>query len=185
MARLRFATAVEVFEAFPRVSEDIKAKPSPEAPPTFMRTLAAGETPEDAVTFCAYALGRREAVWWGCQSVRSIEGIGEGEEDSFLRAAEDWVKSPEEEQRRFALQLGIGNDDKRTPGTWLALAAGWSGGSMSPVENAAVAPPPYLTALGVRSAILIALARVNVKERARRLAACVDSGLRMMQGDAA
>ena len=183
MTRLRFATAHEVFESFPAAAGEIKAPPTEDPPPAFMRSLAAGDTPEDALTFCAYALGRREAVWWGCQCIRTVNGIAAGKEDHLLRAAEEWVRDPEDEKRRAALRFGM-ESDLRTPSVLLALAAGWSGGSISPYEGAAVPPAPHLTAAAVRTAILSALTRVPVKERAQWLRSCVDSGLALMEPDA-
>lgn len=182
MSRLRFSSAKEVFDAFPEAGQDFKARPTEDPPTVFMRALAAGETPEDALTFCAYALGRREAVWWGCQCVRAVNGIAAGQEDHLLRAAEDWVREPEDEKRRAALRFGM-ESDQRTPSVLLALGAGWSGGSISPYEGAPVPPAPYLTATAVRTAVLTALTRVPVKERAQWLRSCVESGLRLMEPD--
>ena len=72
MATLRFATARDVAEAFPTLVEDMLAEPGEREPLAFLRELADGETPEDAVSFCAYVLPRRDAVWWACRSVRAL-----------------------------------------------------------------------------------------------------------------
>jgi hypothetical protein len=184
MSRLRFAAAQEVFDLFPGLSEDMRAQPTSDPPATFLRALAAGDTPEDALTFCAYALGRREAVWWGCQCARSIAQIPPGQEDHCLRAAEDWVREPEDERRLAALRLGT-ESDRRGATPWLALAAGWSGGNISLLEGGYVAPKPDMTAKAVRTGVLIALARVGAKDRGQRLGMCVDGGVRLMQHDVA
>src|SRR6184192_1446688 len=79
--RLRFATARQVFEAFPTASSDIEAKPSDTEPLAFLQSLLRGPTPEDAVSFCAYLLPRREAVWWACRCIRALEQpLGEADE---------------------------------------------------------------------------------------------------------
>lgn len=184
MSRLRFAAAREVFDAYPGLADDIRAQPSGDPPIAYLRALAAGETPEDALTFCAYALGRREAVWWGCQCVRSVAAVAPGGEDACLRAAEDWVREPEDGRRVAALRLG-GTSDRRGATPWLALAAGWSGGNISTVEGGFVASQPEMTAKAVRTAILIALARVGAKDRGQRLGLCVDGGARLMQHEVA
>jgi hypothetical protein len=176
---LRFTTAREVFVAFPQAAEYLTAAPTDDPPPVFMRALANSPTPEDALTFCAFALGRREAVWWGCQCVRLVEGNA-ADLNPFLQAAEGWVRDPEEENRRAALSIGMASD-RQMPGPWLALAAGWSGGSMSPVEGSPVPPPPHLTGSAVRGAVLMSLARTGAKERGALLSACVDGGLRLME----
>ena len=49
----------------------------------------------------------------------------------MLRLAEDWVRDPEEDRRYAALEAAMGTQVK-TPGVWIAFAAGWSGGSITP-----------------------------------------------------
>ncbi|NNM74642.1 DUF6931 family protein [Enterovirga aerilata] len=183
MSRLRFLTAREVFESFPGLADDIRSAATADAPTAFVRNLAAGDTPEDALTFCAYALARREAVWWGCQCVRAVAEIRPGEEDPSLLAAEAWVREPDDEHRIAALTLG-NESDRRGPTPWLALGAGWSGGNISLLGGASVPSKPDMTPKAVRTAILVALARVGAKERAPRLNFCVEGGLRLMQHEA-
>lgn len=180
MSRLRFTTAREVFDAFPTAADDIKGSPTAESPPAFVRSLAASGTPEDAVTFCAYTLGRREAVWWACQCVRAIAQIASGTGDATLKAAEDWVRDPDEGRRVAALQLGMAAD-RRAPFPWLALAAAWSGGNISPLEGNSLPAGPHMTARATRIAILLALANVGARDRGPRLQVCVEGGLRLMQ----
>jgi len=178
MARSRFSTAQEVFDTFPSACDDIRAAPTAEAPLTFLDALRNSGTPEDAVTFLAYALGRREAVWWASQSVRLLSQIGIGQEDAMLLAAEDWVRDPEDQRRREALRLGMGSD-RRLATTWVALAAAWSGGDVAPGQGGVMATPE-MTPKAVRTSILVALATVTARERANRLQLCVDAGVRLM-----
>ena len=74
MTRVRFATAIDLFETFPEVSKTIGVPPTDKPPLDFLRGLSAQGRLEDAVTFCAYLLPRREAVWWSCASVRALSG---------------------------------------------------------------------------------------------------------------
>src|SRR5688572_18990279 len=164
MSRLRFSSARDVFEAFPTAHDDLEAKPTDQPPLVFLEALMESDTPEDAVAFCAYLLPRREAVWWACQCVRELNSSRNPAEDKALAAAEDWVREPEEERRRTALDTGS-DSDRNAPATWAALAAGWSGGSMTPVDQPPAPCPPHLTAKAVRAAVLTALARVPVKQR--------------------
>ena len=71
---IRFSTARQVFEAFATAANDIETPPTSDDPLVFLRALLDGPTPEDAVSFCAYLLPRREAVWWACQCLRQIGG---------------------------------------------------------------------------------------------------------------
>ena len=179
-SRLRFSTARELFETFPTVAEDMMAPPTERPSIEYLRDLVTSPTPEDAVTFCAYLLPRRVAVWWGHQCLINLpEGLT-GQDKGLLAAAEDWVREPEEDRRYAALDAGMAAQVK-TPGAWIALAAGWSGGSMAPSGMAPVVPPPFLTARAVNAAILSAIARVPLKQRAVVLEACVSMGIQMTE----
>jgi hypothetical protein len=175
--RVRFATAREVFETFPSANDDIRAAPTDEAPLAFARSLAAGPTPEDALSFCAYVLPRREAVWWSCQCVRSLNPTLTESETLALLAAEDWVREPEDERRRAAMRVGM-QGNRNVAATWLALAAAWSGGTMTAGENAVLCAP-HLTARAVRIAVLTALARIGARDRASQIRACLEGAIRL------
>jgi hypothetical protein len=185
MSNLRFFTAREVFEAFPGAAGDMAATPQDdaEAPLDFLARLVASPTPEDAISFCAYMLGRREAVWWACACHRLLGLPSDREDEKALLTAEAWVREPEEHRRRAALALGLsGNHD--FAGTWLALAAGGSGGTFIINGQAGPPIPADMAAKAVRSAVLISLARLPIRERAARLPACVDICRRLAQGQA-
>ncbi|MFD0935000.1 DUF6931 family protein, partial [Methylobacterium trifolii] len=78
MGGSRFSTAQEIFEAFPSAERDISAGPSDAPPLVYLEGLRRSGTPEDGVSLLAYALGRREAVWWAAQSVRLLLRIAAG-----------------------------------------------------------------------------------------------------------
>lgn len=178
--RLRFQTARELFEAFPTASQDIRTQPTEQASLEFLQALVTGPTPEDAITFCAYLLPRRVAVWWGHQCLTRIpEGLTRQDHD-LLSMAEEWVREPEEERRYAALDAGMSTAVK-TPGAWISLAAGWSGGSLTPSGMAPVVPPPFLTPRAVNAGILSAVARVPIKQRAAVISACVSMGVTMTE----
>lgn len=176
--RLRYKTARDLFEAFPTASEDMAAQPSDRPSLDFITGLVAGPTPEDGITFCAYLLPKREAVWWGRQCLNRISEMLDAEDHEMLALAENWVRYPDEDQRNAALDAGMASRTK-SPGVWIALAAGWSSGSMLDPDAAPVAPPPYLTAKAVNAGILSALARVDRKVRGGTLRAFVDVGVEL------
>lgn len=182
MAALRFATARDVLEAFPTLAEDMLAAPAEREPLAFLGELADGETPEDAVSFCAYMLPRRDAVWWACRSVRALAPPREPIEDEALAAAEAWVRAPSEESRVHALNVGNAADPTRAT-TWAAFAAAWSGGNLSVGDHAGAPAPPYLTAKAARACLLIMLARVSATERRARLRSCIEGGIRLAVAD--
>lgn len=176
--RLRFSTARELFEAFPVALDDIAARPSDRPSLEFVKELAGSATPEDAITFSAYLLGPREAVWWGHQCLSMLTDHLAPLDQQLMTLAEDWVRQPDEERRNRALEQGM-QAPTRTPGVWIALAAGWSGGSMAGPDTLPVAPPPYLTAKAVNAGVLSVLARVDRKRRAATLRSFVDMGSRL------
>jgi hypothetical protein len=171
MSRIRFATAREVFEAFPTANEDISTPPSDAPPLDYLLTLSAGPTPDDAISFCAYLLPRREAVWWAGQCVRDLIAQPSQHDEIGLRVAADWVEVPEEQRRRAALNYAL-NANQKLASTWVAFAAAWSGGAMILHEHAAPPAPPHLTAKAARAAVMLALA--GKVDRAAQIAQCVE-----------
>jgi hypothetical protein len=183
MARIRFTTARDLFDAFPSALEDVEAEPSDEPSLDFLKALIAAGALEKAVAFCAYLLPRREAVWWGCLAMRTLMPHRAPKDDALLQTAETWVREPDEAQRQAALAAGS-DGDRRSPATWVALAAGWSGGSIVPGESASVPAPHHLTARAVRAAILMAASRIDARQRTERVKSALEAGLRLAGGGA-
>lgn len=177
--RLRFTTATQVFEAFPKAREHIEQKPAEVPPLVFVQLLQASQTPEDAISFCAYLLPRREAVWWACQCIRAMNTGLQAEAKRLLDIAEAWYNAPQEDNRKIALDAGM-ESVTSGPAAWVALAAGWSGGSLTAEPLQPVPPAPHLTAQAVRAAVLTSLAVVPVKQRREQLAAAVQAVVRMV-----
>jgi hypothetical protein len=177
MPSIRFVTVRDLYEAFATAQEDVGAEPSGDEPALdFLRSLVAKETWSSAVSYCAYLLPRREAVWWGCQSLRQIQPQRSPQETRALDAAEAWVREPEEDRRIAA--LGLGNQgDHRSPATWMALAAGWSGGSVMPPEFGNAPAAPHQTARAVRAGLMIAMAWVSNKSMSKVLKPCLEDGI--------
>jgi hypothetical protein len=138
MTSTRFATVRDLYQAFPVAQDDVGAEPSDEPTLEFLRELVAKENWDAAVSYCAYLLPRREAVWWGCQSLRMMQPHRAPQDNAAIEVAESWVREPEEPRRREALNLGS-QGDTRSPATWMAIAAGWSGGSIVRYRAAATA----------------------------------------------
>ncbi len=180
---LRFSTARQVFDAYAPVREDIAAEPGDAPPLVFLDSLMKGPTPEDAISFCSYLLPKREAVWWACESIRSIAPPVSESDKHLLDLSEQWVRVPEEEKRVAAKAAGMAAVVKNAP-AWVALAAAWSGGSMVDDPERPVPPPDFLTAKAVRAAILTALAQSAPKDRSQKLEATVQRALKLVNGGA-
>src|SRR5882757_7230841 len=176
MARLRFETVRDVFDAFPIAEHELNLEPNDEPSLQFLQALVSRGDLDTAVGFCAFLLPRREAVWWGCRTVKTFIPERSAQEEEAIRIAEEWVREPEDERRVAALELGKRASSKLAT-TYLALAAGWSGGRLTVGADEAVPVPPHQTAQVVRAAVLIAACRAHMDERADVLRRCLADGI--------
>lgn len=151
-------------------------------PGTFLSLLEQKQLYKDAIRFVAYLLPKRQAVWWGCLCVwETVRPTPPATIDLALQAAVRWVQEPSEENRRAAEAPGkaVGVS---VPAGAVALAAFWSGGSMSRPDLPIVPPPPLLTAKTIAGALVAAAEqgeRGQLADRYRRflaLARDVDGG---------
>ncbi|MBM7068833.1 hypothetical protein [Actibacterium sp. 188UL27-1] len=179
-SNFRFAMAQELFDEIPEVTEDITARPDGHSTVDFINQIVKGDIPEEAITFCAYVLPRRFAVWWGHECLKMLDHTLDDHDRDMMVLAADWVGNPEEESRYDALDTAM-DAKAKTPGVWIALGAGWSGGSMVGPEMPPVPPAPHLTARAVNAGILSVLARVDVSERAEHLGRFTRMALRLGQ----
>ena len=72
-------------------------------------------------------------------------------------------------------------DTSSSPLTWLALAAGWSGGPLSAHPKALPPVPPYLTARAVRIAVLLSAHALEKDQRGARLQAWIAEAIALAQ----
>ena len=179
MPFVRFATARAVFESYPEVETKIGVAPTDHPPIDFAKGLLSSGKLADALTFCAYLLPRREAVWWACASVRTLQPDIHGEDADGLRAAEAWAATPDDEHRRAALALGKQGDSSH-PATWLALAAGWSGGVQA-CGAKQLPVPAYMTARAARIAVFLSAAKVGSRQRQSGMQSCIVDGIRLAE----
>ena len=181
MSRIRFATATDVYAAFATAAQDIRVDAEEVPPLRFAQTLAASDKPDAAIAFMAYLLPRREAVWWTCQAVRFLLPGLPPEESQRVAAAEAWVQEPSESRQRMALRIAA-DADKRLPGVWCAMAAGWSGGNISPIDDQPKAAEPQMTPKAVNAALAVALGQVDPLKRTELLRKVVAAGVTFAEG---
>jgi hypothetical protein len=181
MSEARFATVRDLFDTYPSASSDVGAAEDSMRSLDFVRALVVKKDWQPAVSFCAYLLPRRVAVAWACRSIRRMAGELRSDEERMLVFAENWVEEPEEPRRRKALASGAMGDTK-SPATWVALAAGWSGGSVVPDEMGYAPADPEQTAKAVRVAFFIALSRLEGDAKHRVMTACLEDGIKVASG---
>lgn len=125
---------------------------------------------EHAARLVAHALPPREAVWWACACSRHTASSSTNHEaEAAVRAAaEEWVRRQTDELRRAAMKEAekTGFD---SPEAWAAVAAFWSGDSMSPPEAPKVPPQPHFPGLAVAGSVALAAVRGKAVRREVRL----------------
>ncbi|MGH6811880.1 MAG: DUF6931 family protein [Methylocella sp.] len=186
MQRLRFATAKDLFAAFPTAAKDVGAPATSEAPLDYMNNLAKTGQAMAALSFCAYLLDRRQATCWACRCVRGLPGTPASGEIRTLAAAEAWVEQPNEPRRLAAHKAALAGDHT-SPATFAAYAAAYSGPSLRPAilgpdDGLVVRIPPYLTAQSTRAAFLLAGPRLPAKKKDDYRRIWLDEGIRLING---
>ena len=167
--RIRFTTAAQVAGAFPAAAGDLGEVAQDVPPLDHLARLSAAENPNPAIIFAALALPKREAVWWGCISLRGMDALAAGLDDRAregLRLAEAWVRNPEEDERRAAGRYAESQYFEGA-GAWIAFAAFTTSGSLAPAGLQAVPPSPEISGKCVAMAIMQA---TNDPDARRRLA---------------
>lgn len=181
---LRFRTARELFAACPAAGQDMKAVPTDQPSLEFCRSLLGGRTPEEAITFCAYLLPGRAAVWWGHECLSRLTESLDAEDRRLLALVHDWVSDPRENRRHAALDVAAAAEGM-TPAVWIALAAGSDNGTPVTVRiPAGTAPRTVFAARAVNAGILAGLARVAPADRLPVLTAFADMGIELAQDEA-
>lgn len=148
-------------------------------PDELIRALARLNDPLTLATGLAFVLPKRQAVWWACIAARlGIAGQTEAPKMEALRVAEAWVQTGSEEYRELA-EGAAAAADHDGPAAWAAQAAFWSGESIAPPGQPMVPPPPHLTAMAVRAALLTA---ANSPYARADLAGLCEVGLAVLAG---
>jgi hypothetical protein len=136
------------------------------APRDAVQSLIDAGQAQDALKLLARLLPTRYAVAWLCQCARSQQLPAEDVVGVLL--AEAWVREPNEEHRRAALDYATATG-YRSIGTWLAVAVAWSGGNLAPLGSQTTVPPAeHLTASAAVATINLLAALVIEQFIARR-----------------
>ncbi|MGR3467476.1 MAG: DUF6931 family protein [Shimia sp.] len=169
---LRFDRPAVLYREMPEVAHFTKSRPeASEDSFTFLDRLRGSTTPEDAVTFIAFAIEPRLAIQWGVTCVKDVSAYMADEERQLLAWIDGWLENPTPQNRWRILQVALFNGT-RSPAVYLGLAVGWSGGPYAP--NDPVRLPPWRAPRAVNSAVLRALGQVGLENRSVALARILD-----------
>jgi len=153
LPKVAAATAEEVLARY-EASKDALALVKPGmAPEPFLDRLQGVGLYEDALAFLAYALPRREALWWGLACVRKVTPADAPPEIAAALAATDaWTAAPSEERRRAALKAAEAAT-YGTPAGCLALAVFFNEGSLAPPDCPPIPVGEWFCARTVAAAV--------------------------------
>ncbi len=169
---LRFPLVMDLCRVLPDIEEMLQIEADDtELPEHFVRRLAESPTPEEALTFTAYALNSHMAVWWGHDCLARISSWLPPEDADILELISDWVHRPVDPIRHRLAELAKGAA-ATTPAVWLAFGAAWSGGPIEPGDTTRV--PAFRTPQAVNAAVLSGLARGHPRARRETLNQFVD-----------
>ncbi|RWB23285.1 hypothetical protein [Mesorhizobium sp.] len=180
---LRFKTARDLFMACPAVARDMVARPTEQPSIEFCRALLAGRVPEEAITFCAYLLPERAAVWWAHECLSHLTVLLDRRDQELLALVRDWVSEPDSAHHRAEVSQAAAIPPT-TPAAWIALAAGRHGNGSAMEAPAVSALQPLPAAHAVSAGVLAGLARVALEDRFSVLSAFVEMGIQMAEVEA-
>ncbi len=154
-----------------------------DTPRTFLERLLQRDRDEDALAFLAYALPKREVIWWACVVFRhQLEGHANRQDERALQIAEAWVYGPDQELCDAAGHVAEDNA-YRTPTALIAASVYWAGDSLAPPDCPKVPPGQDLTHKGVLSAITLTLiAMPNDANRDHFKGRLLSTGIKIAQG---
>jgi hypothetical protein len=165
------------------LSDDARALLKPEMTAgEFFDLLREKELLVDAIRFLSTALPPREAVWWACVCTRAnFPPAAAAPVTAALQAAESWVYRPDEETRRAA-KAAADNSKMQSGAGWCAMAAFWSGGSITAPSAPAVEPSPKLLPAAVSGAIVLAAVQHEPQRAGERHRQFLDAGIDIANG---
>lgn len=169
---LRDAAPSELFVTIPQLGDLIKLRPrTDENGLRFLARLRASTTPEEAVTFTAFAAIPSAAAGWSYECLRLMADHLQPQERELMQHIANWLSEPTTRLRHEIMREALWAPN-RSPSVLLALGVGWSTGS--PTPNDPDRSPPHKTPVALNSAVLSCLARAELSRRSFYLARFLD-----------
>ncbi len=164
LPKVEAASAREILEQYDASEAALELDAEGTTPSAFLDSLFRARLFEDAITFLAYALPKREAVWWGLSCARdATPSDAPPEQFEALTSVESWLEAPDDERRREAFTFA----EKATygaPAGCIALAAFFSEGSLAPADCPPVPVGEEFCARTVAAAVLLSSLQVSPDE---------------------
>lgn len=172
VSALRYESPAELYTAIPQIKRLIQHRPrEDEDAMAFLSRLRSSTTPEEAVTYTAFAARTKMAIWWGYECVRTLPDELTETDRELMEMVAHWTTYPDAENRYKTMRAALWQTP-RTPAVMLALAVGWSGGQIAPNDPAPV--PLWRSPRSINSAVLSCLSKVDLDKRSVLLARFID-----------
>lgn len=169
---LRFASPTDLYRTIPEVAGFTKHRPELEEDAlSFFERLRSSTTPEDAVTYSAFATEAHVAVAWGAEAIRITLPDVPAHDQHLLNMISSWLDYPTTENRWHVMQTALFAPN-RSAAVYLGLAVGWSGGALAP--NDPVVVPAWRTPKAVNASVLRTVGQVGLANRSVSLARVLD-----------
>lgn len=169
---LRVDQPIELYRKIPEVALFTKHRPlEHEDPLEFLYRLRGSTTPEDAITYSAFAPEPAAAINWGMQAVRNTMQELPPEDVNLAALLGQWLDHPTAENRWHVMHVAL-FAPRRSAVVYLGLAAGWSGGALAP--NDPVNVPSWRAPKAVNAGVLRALGQVPFEHRSVSMARVLD-----------
>ena len=169
---LRPGSPQQHFQDFPLLGELVKLRPSPDDTPLrYLYRLRSSTTPEEAVTYAAFAIVPTDAAGWCYECLRLMAEHLHPHERAMMQQVSAWLAAPSTRMRHNILREALWAP-ARGPSVLLGLAVGWSTGA--PAPNDPEPAPPHKTPVAINSAVLSCLARAPLDRRSPFLARILD-----------
>jgi hypothetical protein len=137
----------------------------------------------EAAKVMAHALPKRECVWWACMCARHTTPPDAEADVATVSSAEAWVRNQTDETRREAFDHAQ-RGNFASAEAWAAVAAFWSGDSMSPLGQPKTPPAPHLAGTAAIGSVTLAAVRTDPARRDERLRRFLASGREIAAGGA-
>lgn len=169
---LRFPLVTDLCRVLPDMDDMLQIEADEtELPDAFVQRLAESPTPEEALTFTAYALNSHMSVWWAHDCLSRISAWLPPEDADILELVSDWVHRPVDPVRHRLAEMAKVSAST-TPAVWLAFGVAWTGGPVDPDDKTRV--PAFKTPQAVNASVLSGLARGHPRARRDTLNQFVD-----------
>lgn len=172
VSALRYDTPFELYAGLPQIKDLTQNRPREgESGLDFLHRLASSTTPEEAITYTAFAARPKMAIWWGYECLRLMPEELSAADREIMEMVAYWTANPVNDVRFKTMKAAL-FAPVHSPAVHLGLAVGWSGGPIAPNDPAPV--PISRGPRAINSAVLSMLAKSDLSRRSVILARFID-----------